>query len=155
MILFDPSAAPSHAVPGWVKRVLRAGFWNRVASTRVERMAFAEPSYGEPASSDDSKTLNREGSIARTRRNKTAARSKEDRETVLVALDQQDQPSLGQGMDRYLIHIAKSLLSSSSASLYRSTSHPFFTRMIRSKDPLMRSLWSRKNSLKYRLIRFR
>jgi hypothetical protein len=100
MILLDPSTAPSHALQRRVKGALRVNFWNRVASTRVERVAFAEPSYGEPASSDDSKSLNRLGSIGRTRRNKTATRSKEDGETLLVALDQQDQPSLGQGVDR-------------------------------------------------------
>ena len=130
-------------------------FWNRVVSTRMQRMAFAEPFYGEPASSRDSKSLNRQGSIGRTRGNKTTAGSKKDGETVLVALDQQDQPSLGQGMERSPFHITKSLLSSSSASLYRWTPHPFLTRTIRSKDPSIRSLLSRKNSLKYRLIRFR
>ena len=92
MILLDPSTAPSHALQRRVKGALRVDFWNRVASTRMQRMAFAEPLYGEPASSRDSKSLNRQGSIGRTRGNKTTAGSKKDGETVLVALDQQDQP---------------------------------------------------------------
>jgi hypothetical protein len=58
----------------------------------MERMAFTEPLYGDPASLYDSKTLNRQRSIGGTGRDKAAAGPQEDGETILIKTDQEDDP---------------------------------------------------------------
>ena len=74
---------------------------------------------------------------------------------MLIEMDDNDKSPFAQPPDRSLFHKMKSPLNSSSASVYRLTEHPFFTRRTTSKDPLISCLWRRKNSRTYRLIRFR
>ena len=70
----------------------------------------------EPSSLYDSETLNRQQSIGGTGRSETTAGTKEERNRMLIEMDQDDHPFFNPLMGRSLFHKMKSPLSSSSAS---------------------------------------
>jgi len=69
-------------------------FGDWIISTRMERMALHESLGGKHGPFPYPETLNRYGSIVRTGRVKTAARSKKDGESVLIEMDQSDERPL-------------------------------------------------------------
>lgn len=122
----------------------------------MERMALQQSFKSDPDSLHDSKTLNWHQSVRRTTGSKSAGRSNENWKWILIKMDEKDESSLNQSVNRSSFHHnIKSFLSSSSASLYRLTEHPFLASKTISKDPLIWCLFRRKNSRIYRLIRFR
>ncbi len=70
----------------------------------------------EPSSLYDSKTLNRQHSIRGTGRSETTARTKEERNRMLIEMDQDDHPFFNPLVGPSLFHKMKSPLSSFSAS---------------------------------------
>jgi len=82
----------------------------------MERMALDNSLEREPSSLYDSETLNRQQSIGGAGRSETTTGTKEERNRMLIEVDQDDHPFSNPLVGRSLFHKMKRPLSSFSAS---------------------------------------